>query len=223
MATFDSVGVPFPKDAPLFLSDPKIQKKIQQIESLIEIRWDTQDISLYLHQASFLKTPHDVNSLSIISGAVAKEALVVAAVVGYGKLFKSATCRTVLNPYDIFDNDTHPLHMSIIDFRDKLLAHQEWNANCHHLYYFKGVSQERPTLNPNGHTVRFPIAGNLNIDLFLQCVSRVEQFVQSRIESLCLNLQASFSQEQIDFLNSDLSDITNPFFKKQPYASRSKS
>jgi hypothetical protein len=220
MAVIDLVGTPFPKDHPLFLNK-RLRQLIRQLESYIEIKWDLQDISLFLQQASFIKTPEDIEKIKIIHAPLAQEAMIISAVIAYGKLFKSSTNRTVLNARDIHWGESAGYHRFLIDLRDKFLAHQEWNANRHYLHYFKNPSSEAPTLNPDGYTVRIPIAGNVNIENFLECVGHVEAVVKARIASLCASFQSMLTAEQIEFLNSDQPDPTNPFHKQPAFASRS--
>lgn len=222
MTIIDLVGTPFPKDHPFFQDDKRLMSLVHKVESYIEMLWDLRDINLFLAQASFINTPEDVENIKIIHAPTAREAMVIAAIVGYGKLFKSATGRTVLKAGDVFPNGADGSHKFLIDLRDKFVAHQEWRANSHHLYYFKSTTGGRPSLNPNGYTVRTPVAGNVNVEAIKTCVSIVESHVQSRISSICESIQTSLNQDQIDYLNSDQPTEENPFHKKAAFTSRAK-
>ena len=123
MAVFDLIGSPFPKDDPHFTKNKVLQQQIHQLESYIEIKWDLQDINLFLQQASFIKTPEDIENIKIIHAPIAQEAMIISAIITYGKLFRGSKNRTVLRAKDIHWGESAPYHRFLMDLRDKFLAH----------------------------------------------------------------------------------------------------
>ena len=225
MTVYDLVGAPFPKDHPLFASDDRLQKKMAQLESFIEMHHDVDEITAYLKTASKIKEPiiHldgvDVLSLQILDG------LAVAAIVLYAKLFNASQGRTTLNKMDIFDDLSD--HDHFIDVRDKFLAHQEWIANRHQVFFFPSSGSSQLKLNPYGQTVRVPIWPNLDWTKFDICLNQVGSFIKDKIEPLCRSIVDSLTSDQLSFLNSASKEellskhwVEQPHLRKDPFSSR---
>jgi hypothetical protein len=210
LATYDLVGTPFPKHDPLFIQDRPFQNKLSKLESYIEMKWDISEIMRYVCQIELSKDPELIHSIDKFHIPFAHEAMTITAILGYAKLFKSAYCRTVLEAKEVFKSAPNPFHRFVMDLRDKFLAHH------------KGINGNPPKLNPAGYTVRTPVFMNLDIDSFKKLITTVEKHIEDKILLLCQDIESRLTPEQIEYLNSDLPKIENPFHKKPPYSSRSK-
>jgi len=228
MTTYDLIGAPFPKGESLFDSDVNLQKKLMRLESFIEMHHDIQQVADYLETAS--KITEGIIHLErgdVLSFHVS-DALAVAAIVLYAKLFNSSKGRTVLNKNHVFPDPV--LHDSFIDVRDKFLAHQEWNANKHQIFFFQDSKSLQIRMNPYGQTTRIPIWPNLNWDGFNVCIDQVKYFLKTRIEDLCNSIVESLNPDQLAFLNGASKNALlqdhwaeQPHLRKDPFSSRSKS
>lgn len=216
MATINLIGVPFPKDAPLFASDRNLQKKLFKLESLIEMHHDIHEIESYIAIARNIQ--EDV--LQYQRGAIhpysVRDALAVAAIILYAKLFASSQGRTKLTKRDIPTLDTTS-HDFFIDLRHKFLAHQQWEANKHQVFFFQESQSSRLRMNPFGQTTRIPIWPNFDWERFNNCTCQVGEFIKNHIDDLCELIQNSFTTEQIEFLNTTSSDeLFQSHWKEQP-------
>lgn len=225
MTIYDLVGCPFPKNAPLFVSDTKLQGKLRQVESLIELHHDVQEIREYIATASKLQEDILQCTHGAISGHMVRDALAVAAVILYGKLFNSSQGRTSLNKMDVFQGTSD--HDAFIDVRDKFLAHQEWNANRHQLFFFQKSDTAPLRMNPFGQTIRIPIWPNLDWGKFNACVEQVSTFLESRINALCNAIIDSLNPDQVEFLNATTREELfqehweeQPGLRKDPFSPR---
>ena len=157
MATIDIVGIPFPTDDPPFASDRRICNNINTVESLIELTWDLNDINLLIAQIGFIGEKFQSGQLGGIHGPAAQEGMIIAAVITYARMFNHSKGRTRLKAEEILKEDDMGFHVFLMDLRNQFLAHQQWNANRHHLHYFKGQNGEDrcsvPRLLPNAQWV----------------------------------------------------------------------
>jgi hypothetical protein len=220
MATYDLIGVPFPKDAPIFASDRRLQEKLSKLESFIEMHHDIHEIESYIAIAG--KIQEEV--LQCQQGAIlsynVRDALSVAAIVLYAKLFKSSQGRTKLNKLDIFPDTT--AHDFFMDVRDKFLAHQEWNANKHQVFFFQESKNSRLRMNPFGQTTRIPIWPNLDWERLNNCTCQVGEYLKTSINCICKSIQDSFRTEQVVFLNTISPDeLFQSHWREQPNLQKS--
>lgn len=187
---------------------------IHEIESYISIAGKIQEDVLQCQQGA-------------IPSCNVRDALSVAAIVLYAKLFKSSQGRTKLEKQRIFSDTT--AHDSFMDVRNQFLEHQEWNANKHRVFFFQESKTSCLRMNPFGQTTRIPIWPNLNWERFNNCTCQVGEFVKTCIDDLCKSIQNSFSTEQVEFLNTISPDElfqshwgVQPKLLKSPFSSRVK-
>jgi hypothetical protein len=225
MATYNLIGAPFPKRAPIFASDKGLQRKLAQLESFIEMHHDIREVANYLSTAGKITEGLIHCEQGDIISFYVRDALAVAAIVLYAKLFKSTQGRTVLNKNEVFGDPT--IHNSFMDVRDKFLAHQEWNANRHQVFFFQESKSSPIRMNPYGQTTRIPVWPNLDWESFDICKCEVENFLKRKIGGLCKAIEELLTPEQLEFLNTTSSEelIRNHWIEqlhltKDPFSSR---
>lgn len=229
MATYNLIGVPFPKDAALFASDRKLQTQLSQLESFIEMHHDIHEIHSYILIAGKIQEDVLQCQQGTINSYNISDSLYVAAIILYAKLFTSSQGRTKLNKVDIFKEVDITFHDCFMDVRDKFLAHQEWKANKHQVFFFQESKTSRLRMNPFGQTTRIPIWPNFDWERFNNCTYQVGEYIKKRIDGLCESIQDSFSLEQVEFLNTTSPDELfqshwgeQPNLRENPFSSRVK-
>jgi hypothetical protein len=222
MATIDTIGTPFPKGSPLFSADRRIGAKVKQLESYIEIKWDLSDVNLLIAQIGFIGEKFESGQIPGVHGPNAQEGMIIAAIITYARMFNSAKGRSQLDSRNIFSGTDAAFHSFLMDLRNQFLAHQHWNANQHHLHYFKDPNGGTPRINPHGYTSRIPIFLNFDLEAFKGCISIVEVFLENKISSLSNEISRLLTEDQIAYLNSDKPDPSNPFNKLPAFSERIK-
>lgn len=225
MTTINVIGAPFPKQAPLFASDQSLQKKLQQVESFIEMHHDIRDITNFIDTAKRLSNLMTLSMSGDISYHDAIDSLGIASLIIYARLFNSTTGRTSLNEHDIFSDTIS--HDQFIDIRDKFLAHQGWNANQHQLFFFQSTETEPIRMNPFGQTTRIPVWHNIDWDQFSMCTQQVSDYLSKRIHDLCRSIEHSLTPEQSSFLDTTPVNLLfenywmeHPNRRKDPFSPR---
>ena len=200
----DLIGIPFPKDHSAFKNSNKIKHLAFQIESLVEISHDLDDV-LGLVTAT-LRLEEDIELSVKITGGIfglLNSTLGQSALLLYVRCFNGSTGRTQLNPSNVFlSQDQIDLHKSFDEIRDKFIAHQESNANRHHLFVLPSKDGHRPTLNPSGQTSRLIFSSVIDWGIFIGLVQITQQYVNRRIQEMCSAVSNLLTPEQIIAINS---------------------
>lgn len=202
MATYDAIGLPFPKSEPLFSEDSVLQKMLRQAEDLIEIY---NELGAIVQQVDGLLTlqSHRVDLLKIgIYGLHVEEAISSGCIVAYGKSF-STSSRVKLDADAIYrSSDLLAAHDFYIALRNKLYAHQEYVGNQHQLFVFQSMGGHGPKLNPFGQHHSVVVSSGLDWDTFRTCVELCRAHTKQRVESVCVAIESGLSDEQVAFIDS---------------------
>ena len=205
MATFDLVGVPIPIGLPEFKNDPKLLKKIRQLESLIEIKHDMEDAeeaSKALRNSLKNENQKTITTLFNCFPWTISECILSYIVILYAKAFTEGTGRTRLDGQitEIFKTGMDK-HKYIIGLRNEFYAHHAIEANRHQLFYFPNAQGSRKVrLNPNGQTTRTLLSMSIDLRMIEFCISKVNRYLQSRIEGLCKSIENELTNEQVEIL-----------------------
>ena len=207
MATIDFVGLPFPIDLPAFQNDASLLKKIKQLESLIELKFDMDDAKDALNAWNNSMLMEDDVTLCNkfkCSPYRISECILSYIVMLYAKAFRSSRSRTTLESkvWMIFDKDIEK-HNAIMKLRDDFFAHHRIEANKHQLFYFRNdTGDENIKLNPFGQTSRMIISLNINYGLFEFCIEKVSNYLIKAVADLCSAIVKNLTDEQFKTLNN---------------------
>lgn len=205
MAKIDFVGVPIPIDHPKFCNDEKLQKKVKQIESLIELKHDIDEAKEALNALRHSVKKENGKNISLIFKCTPwkiSEALLSFIVILYAKAFTESTGRTRLDGQvdEIFGPDIDK-HEYTMYFRNGFYAHQGIEANKHQLFCRPNTPLPgKVKLNADGFTTRIVMSLSIDLDKIEFCICRVEKYLGSRIDGLCKNVEENLSKEQVEIL-----------------------
>ena len=206
MATIDFVGVPIPIDRPEFRNDATLQKKIKQLESVIEIQYDMYDAEDALRALQNCRNSENQQKLCELFNCcypwTISECILSYVVVLYAKQFRSSEGRTSLARQvdEIFNKDKDK-HVYTMDLRDKFYAHHEFEANRHQLFCLPNVpAPGMVRLNRPGQTTRTPMSMSVDPKKIEFCISKVQEHLQARIDGLCTRIEKGLTDEQLKIL-----------------------
>lgn len=209
MTYYDLVGVPIPIDHPKFKEDALLQKKIRQIESFIEIEHDMEKAKnalIAFHNSIKNENQKSIMSLFDCGPFEISETILSFIIILYAKAFTGGTGRTKLKAGDIFGQEKEQ-HDYIMDLRNKFYAHQEIEANRHQIFCLPNVpSPGKITLNLFGQATTIVMLLSIDPNKIEFCVSRVEEFLISKITELCKNIEKNLRLDQIEVLTKTPKD-----------------
>jgi len=223
MATFDLVGIPFPKTAPLFSDDAPILKRIGHIEDLIEIFNELSGLKYQLQSAQKLIGADQTKLFEIVGMPLhLVEGLTIGCVVTYAKSFQSSA-RVMLQSSQIFkDNPLSQMHEFLMTLRNKWYSHQELVGDQHHLFLFQDPQNSSIRFNPFGQHHHVLVSHGLDWNSFESCADLCINYVRSSIEQACESLRCALSPEQIEFINAlDKDRAIAIYWNQQPHNRRS--
>lgn len=226
------VGVPFPAEHPNFANDMKLQKRIGQLESLIEIRHDMDDAeeaSKALHTSLSAKNQDTIMSTFGCPFWTISEAILSYIVVLYSKAFNEATGRTSLSgDVDEIFGDAKDKHKDMTELRNGFYAHHRIEANRHQLFFFPNIpSPGTIKLHPSGQTTRYLMSTSIDVEIVIFCVSKVKEYLSKRIDDLSKSIENDLTFDQKEHLLQTPNAVLfekhwreNPDRRKDPLTSR---
>lgn len=216
MATYDLIGLPFPKSEPLFLEDTALQRKLRQAEDLIEIYHEFGVLRQQVDGLLALQSEEKLLPFGVYGPYVA-EAMACGCIVAYGKSFSSSS-RLMLDSTTIYrGTDLAEAHDFFMRLRNKLYAHQEYVGNQHQMFVFPSSKERGPKLNPFGQHNSVLISSGVDWATFKECVEICREHTKRRITEVCDSIEQNFSQEQVIFIDScDRSEALEKYWQLSP-------
>lgn len=199
----DLIGIPFPKDHPLFKNEEKLLKKIFQIESMVEIRHDLDDV-LGIISATLKLMENEALSIHLSGGifGLVPSALGQSALTLYARCFNESGGRTRLDPVAVFtEKSALESHKKFHSIRNKFISHQASNANKHYLFIIPSVNKNPIRLNTGGQTSRLHFHHAIDWMEFISITRHAINYIDKHTDELCSAVVASLSQKQTDAIN----------------------
>ncbi|RLB39477.1 MAG: hypothetical protein DRH12_11455 [Deltaproteobacteria bacterium] len=203
MAAIDFVGIPIPIDQPEFKNDARLLRKIKQLESLIEIQYDMYDAEDALRALRHIQTVESQQRIQKLLNCcypwTISECMLSYVVVLYAKQFRSSEGRTSLaQQVDKIFNKDKDKHRYTMDLRDKFYAHHEFEANRHQLFCLPNCPVPgKVKINRPGQTTRTPMSMMVDLNKIEFCISKVQEYLQDRIEGLCTDIESNLTPNQL--------------------------